>query len=84
MDEQCHEGAGIEALENEEKWCIHPITRVAYVLCVISRMNTAFSWRIPTVARDNAENTLRGKSRQGKVDDDEHATNSMSNPLFTQ
>jgi hypothetical protein len=83
MDKHCHKGAGIEALENEKKWCIHGVTRVACVLCVISRMNTTVLWKQPTVTRDNAANTLRRKSRQVKPDD-KHTTNAMSNPLFMQ
>jgi hypothetical protein len=82
MDAHCHERAGVEAHEDEAKWGVQGNIRVAHELRVVSKIHTTFM-EIPTVARDNAANTLWRMSQEGNVDE-ERQTNTMRSPLLTQ
>jgi hypothetical protein len=85
MDTHCHERAGVEALEDEEKWGVYATLRVAHVLRVVSKTDTTFTMIRPTVMRVNAANTLWRRSQEGhgRVDD-ERETNTTRNPLLMQ
>jgi hypothetical protein len=41
VDAHCHERAGVEAHQDEEKWGVHGNMGVAHVLCVVSKIDTA-------------------------------------------
>jgi hypothetical protein len=43
MDTHCHKRAGVEALEDEEKWGVYATLRVAHVLRVVSKTDTTFT-----------------------------------------
>ena len=43
MDTHCHERAGVEAHDDEEKWGVHGNMGVAHVLRVVSKIDTTFT-----------------------------------------
>jgi hypothetical protein len=70
MDTHCHERAGVEVHEDEQKWGVHGNLRVAHVLRVVSKTDTTFTTKKTNGSKRDCCEYSVDKVTRDRVDDE--------------